>query len=118
METNRDSGRHWPLSSGYNGTHKIVSYRPKSKFNTNWGKMELNKLESYLIQNPLTDRGKTHIAAYQGFTKEWNDVKKEHDDAAPISDKIFHLGQLFAEKGSKDGVYLTWSEGMHRPMSL
>ena len=27
---------------------------------------------------------------------------------------MFYLGQLCAAKGSKDGVKLTWSEGMHR----
>jgi hypothetical protein len=51
----------------------------------------LNKLKTYLIQNPLTNEGRNFIKKYHGFTNEWNEVKRRHDDAAPVADKILVL---------------------------
>ena len=42
--------------------------------------MEWNKLRFYFTQKSLTDKGRNYIAAYQRFTREWNNIKKRHDD--------------------------------------
>ena len=70
MDINNE--RLWPLSSDHNDTHKMVSYCPKGKFKTEWGKTEFKKLEDYLILDPVTDKGRTYIEKYHGFADEWN----------------------------------------------
>ena len=66
-----------------------MSYCPTNNVKTNLGQAELEKLKTYLIQNPLPDKGRNYIAKYHGFIKEWNDVKKKHDDTTSVSDKMF-----------------------------
>jgi hypothetical protein len=70
MEMDNDNKRLWPLSSDDKGTGNILSCCPKEEFKKNLGKTEVKKLETYLIQDTMTNKGRNCIAEYHGFTNE------------------------------------------------
>ena len=111
----QDSEVLFPLSSDFNGSKKNVTYRPPRKdFDGQWGKLKLHAWAEYLQQDPLTATGRRYIAKFNGFETEWKQCESKHDATTPVTTKLFDLGSLYALKGSKHGVYLTWTEGQHR----
>jgi len=105
----------YPLSSDFNGKQRYVTYRPRTEdFSPEWGKEKVDELKHYLMLDPLTSQGRSSIAKYHGFSDEWEACVKDHDDNTSIATKLFQLGRLYAKNGSKNKVYLSWTEGQHR----
>ena len=108
-----------PIAVDFNGDDTYATCRPApTTFDGNWFEKWYNDdggKEYYMI-DANTDEGRTEIAEFNGFKKEW--AEKKYDINTAAWRKNHDLALLVAKKGVKGNVYVGPREGMHRCQAI
>ena len=92
----------------------LISHRPVSTFDPNWGELLLEERKNYLQTDARTANGRQVVVGVNNVEEEWDEHLSAYNSNTSCARKNYDLAYIIAKQGSRVNFGSDQAKGFHR----